>query len=119
MTTNYKESPISGTSWVRAREINISNPYTGVPHISILEEKIASLDGDVIRKDLGYLGQSFDPNYLVPVIDPVTGIDTGAKVDHEYIYRILYSLYRETAKQRDIREGVIVPLPNPNESPNT
>lgn len=119
MSNNYKESSIAGTSWVRAREVSISNQYMSTPSISILEEKVISVEGDIVKKDVGYLTQAFDPNSLVSVIDPVTNIDTGAKVTHEYIYSMLYSLYMSMAKQRDIREGLIPAESTPNLFSNT
>ena len=110
---NYQQTTVSGTSWVRCKSITISNPLAGHeevrpitgetigPAAVFTEEKVITLDGADIRTDFGSCAKAFDPATLITLLNPDTGLPTGATVSHGELYVILYSLYIQTAAERD------------------
>lgn len=110
---NYKESSLTGTSWVRCRTVTITNPLpapegaglieaaAAVPRAFFQEEKVIAIDGVNSVVDAGACSQAFAPAELIPLRDPDTGALTGASVSQGELYVILYSLYMQTAIDRD------------------
>ena len=110
---NYKQTTISGTSWTRCRTVTITNPLpghgpvqgiTGVeqgPTAFFQEEKVVSIDGVQSTSDTGSCRKAFDPVATIPMLNPETGEATGATVTHAELYAILFSLYMQTAVERD------------------
>ncbi len=118
---NYQETSINGTSWTRCSHISISNPLNGfdeliqttfppgytrdlTPKISFGEEKVVLVQENVVIKtpvpSSGLL-KSFDPSATITVLDPSTGEPTGQTITHADLYVYLYSLYLQTAQERD------------------
>lgn len=116
---DYKESSISGTSWVRCKTVTITNPIAGttqqdarpghmgeiiavVPTVYFQEEKVLQIGTDKILTDSGYCSKEFDAvNGSIPLRNPSTGDLLGTSVSHSELYVILYSLYLQTAMERD------------------
>ena len=110
---NYKETTLSGISWTRCRAVTIVNPLAGTGEIDrktniqdgpvayFQEETVLSVDGKEIRADAGSCSQKFDPTAMIQLRDPVSGELTGATMTHAELYTILYSLYLQTATERD------------------
>lgn len=110
---NYKETNLAGTSWTRCKSITITNPLAGEtplpgiisplkPVALFYEESITQLtEGSTFKRDTGYCSTEFNPTSIIPLIDLDTGIATGEIVTHTELYRILYSLYMQTALARD------------------
>ena len=111
---NYKETTVNGSSWVRCRAVTINNPLPGNtlsdmpqpdgatgPVVYFQEEKVVSLDGSNIHMDAGSCHKPFDPAATIPLLDPTTGEPTGTTVTHAELYAILFSLYMQTALERD------------------
>lgn len=111
---NYRESNITGSTWVRCRAVTITNPHesqlvapgplsTGVqPTAYFQEEQVVTLpNNQVILRDLGSCQKAFSPSAVIPLLDPTTGLPTGTTVTHGELYAILYSLYIQTATERD------------------
>ena len=106
--SNYKQSNIVGTSWVRCRAVTINNPYPdpnsaeSTPKAWFQEQQVVQLPEDkVILNDIGHCLKVFNPETEITLLDPETGAPTGATVTHGYLYQILYSLYLQTALERD------------------
>jgi hypothetical protein len=110
---NYKETTLAGTSWTRCRCVTITNPLPGHGHIQAItgieegptaffqEEKVVS-DGSVqTSSDAGSCRKAFDAWAAIPMLNPSTSEPTGASVTHAELYAILYSLYMQTATERD------------------
>lgn len=103
---NYKESQVSGTSWVRANEIIIGNPYEGMPQIHFREEEVLLVGDKTMRQPVA--GMVFKPltasfaepatqfNLVHPDTDAVIGSST-----YQDVQVLLYSLYRHLANIRD------------------
>lgn len=101
---NYKETNISGTSWIRCKQIEISNPLpsTAQKVVFFYEEKVVNIDGVSTTLPQGSCRKVFDPVAgSITMLDPVTGNPTGSTVSHLELYNILYSLYIQTATERD------------------
>ena len=110
---NYKETSVSGESWVRCRSVTINNPLPGKGEFDsatqerlgavayFQEEKIVSIDGTQIAIDVGACRKAFDPEAVITLLNPDTGDPTGATVTQGDLYVILYSLYMQTALERD------------------
>jgi hypothetical protein len=122
---NYNETTLSGSSWVRCNYISISNLLqdyedinavampSGVnidktPLISFSEETVVTLQNNkVLRTPLG--GQSlvkrFNITETFPVLNPETNLPTGQTLSHQDLYVYLYSLYIQTATERDAQNA--------------
>ena len=115
----YQESILTGTSWVRCKSVTITNPLPGSPEwlqanvmtplapfvapqrAYFSEEKIIAIDGTNSSVDAGGCMKPFDPAASIPMRNPVTGELTGETVLQAELYAILYSLYMQTALERD------------------
>jgi hypothetical protein len=98
-TPNYKESTVTGSSWVRAYNVSINNPYGGLPSIEFKEQKVVQLDGEQIYKDCGTLRVDFNP----------------ANTDHLLLYDRLNELYIELREARDLALSLSQIPPGPEE----
>ena len=102
--SNYRESSASGTSHVRAHTV-VFNNNEQYKSAEFHEEKVIVMeDGDVIRKRTGAINEAFTVENSVnefPVIDPISGQDTGTTASYGQVYALLYSLYLELAVNRD------------------
>ena len=105
---NYKESPVTGTQWIRSHSVQLNNPYQGIPTITFLEEKIIQAGTAVVKAAANVeLGSDLtlrllDPANTFPLLDPATDLPIGAAT-HGQVYALLYSLYRAAAATRDAK----------------
>lgn len=107
---NYKETTLAGVSWVRCKLITITNPLAGtspldgqsyVPMADFYEEKVISIDGVQTKVDSGSCQKVFDAASAIQILNPLTGEATGGTITHAELYTILFSLYLQTATERD------------------
>jgi hypothetical protein len=98
---DYKESSLSGTEWQRCNVVVVTNPLGGKPKIAFEEERIVSVGGRVIKEGIGGCQKSFDSDGMFPLLDPATNLPTGQTMGHAALYQALYSLYMQTATERD------------------
>lgn len=98
---NYKESDVTGVVWQRCHTVQISNQLNQDKSIFFQEEMIYNLDGDDIRKYVDGCGKVFVSGQSFPILNPQDGSDTGKTMTHDELYQALYSLYVQTAKERD------------------
>lgn len=108
---NYRETSLAGVSWIRCRNITITNPLAStkepgsdklaIPTAYFQEEKVISIDGIRNTLDVGSCFKQFNPASTIPIINPDTGMPTGNTATHAELYVILYSLYLQTAQERD------------------
>ena len=109
---NYKETDLAGVSWVRCRAVTIINPIEGtidpsipnapsVPTAYFQEEKVISIDGVRTLIDSGSCFKKFNSTEVINLRNPDTGELTGGTSSHAELYSILYSLYLQTAIERD------------------
>lgn len=104
--SNYQESNVSGTAWTRCRLASIINPLGQTPAVVFAEEKIISMgDGTVVARELGTCQKDFSAATSFPLLDPGTGAPTGATATHQDVYALLFSLYMQTAMERDEAQG--------------
>ena len=103
---NYQESTVTGTSWVRCKAVTISNPLEGAddaaPSVNFYEEKVVVSDGDYTRIPVGGCRKVFDAAGVITVLNPDTDAPTGSTMTHGELYAVLYSLYMQTALERDM-----------------
>lgn len=99
---NYKETTGQATSWRRCNRIIIDNPSSGIlPKITLFEEDVISLDGQVLSKDSGILSNTFSPDSMVMIRQYPNGELTGEYVTEQHIFELLYSYYMQKAELRD------------------
>jgi len=108
---NYKETTATGTMYQRCRAVTIQNPHTNAtfggqsatPAAYFQEETVMIFPGDkYVFSDAGSCMKAFDPATEFPLLDPESGEPTGTMISHGYLYAILYSLYLNTAQERDV-----------------
>ena len=110
---NYKETTLTGTTWMRCRAVTITNPLPGTeeldgrtqqpvgPTAYFQEEKVITMDGADMRSDAGSCCKAFATDGVIALRDPGTGELTGETTSHGALYTILFSLYMQTALERD------------------
>lgn len=116
---NYKQTNLAGTSWVRCKSISITNPLPGgtevsydsitkrqiltpiVPTAYFQEEKVISIDDVQNTIDIGICTKKFNPTDIINLRNPETGGLVGTTATHGDLYVLLYSLYLQTAEERD------------------
>ena len=81
--SNYRETTIAGTSWVRCSSIIIQNDLGETPTVVFSEQKVINLDGaQQVVQPKGSLRLGFEPTALVSLVDPATNLQTGETVTH-------------------------------------
>lgn len=98
---NYNETPISGTTRKRAKQIIIDNFLDQPPYITYQEETVASINGEQRQETAGTVGGAIDPESSIALRDLDTGELTGETVPVGLIYQALYSDYLNRAFERD------------------
>ena len=100
---NYNETNDAGTAWTRAYSVHIQNPLDSSQRkfVTFFEEDVANIAGRIVHEPKGFLEVDFNPAEEIVLRDPITGTETASTVTHQYLYQILYSLYRNKAEYRD------------------
>jgi len=102
---NYNETVGTGTMWTRCHKIVIENPYLGLEKvIKFFEENVVTINNKIIVKESSTVKNSFNPNSTINILDPETGQSTGETITHQELYNILYSLYIQSALERDTQQ---------------
>ncbi len=103
----YKQTSVTGESWVRAKRIVIENVLNEDNAIKFVEEKVTNLDGDNTSQDLGVLDNKVgdvDMSTEIPVIDPETGEPTGTSITYGELHAFIFSVYMALVNERDSTE---------------
>lgn len=101
---NYKETAVSGTSYIRAREVTITNTLGGYKGIMFCEEEVSVFGEKIMRENVGAIHQEFTPENAsteFQLLNPVTNEPIGATATYQDVYILLFSLYYHMAAQRD------------------
>lgn len=105
----YQETPVSGSSYVRANSVLLENPKNGARNIIFAEERWYSLgDGTSVAAQLGQLSVPFDPAGTIEVLNPYTGLPTGATATQGEVYALVYSFYVQEATKRDAQVAPVI-----------
>lgn len=98
---NYKEQIGTGSAWTRCKAIAIENPLSGLAYVNFTETRCASVGEFSSEQFTGVLHKEFNPSEEIELRDPSTGEAVGATMTHGELYVALYSLYIQTATERD------------------
>jgi len=98
---NYKESNISGVEWQRCHTVTIQNQLESPKKIDFQEEQVIDISGKIYHEWVAGCSAVFDATASFNILDPETNLETGQTMTHEDLYIALYSLYMQTANQRD------------------
>lgn len=101
--SNYKQSTVTGDSWVRAKRVVVENPLNGTPAISFIEERVINLPDQVITQSAGNVAEPFTPENALeefPLRHPETGVLIGS-LTYQDVYVMLHNLYMHVAAKRD------------------
>lgn len=104
MTANYRETTTTGTTWTRCTRVVVNNDLNEQPYVLFFEQQVFNVGGSMV-KDLGVLRQNFDPEAVIPLINPQTGEATGATITQAEAYAVLYSAYLQAAMARDAEDA--------------
>lgn len=114
--SNYKQSTVTGDSWVRAKRVVIENSLDGTPAITFIEEQVISTaQGIAPIKEVGCVCEPFDATNALeefPVYHPETGVFLGSST-YQDAYVMLHNLYMHVAAKRDVDTSIyVVSAPN-------
>ena len=101
---NYKETTVSGTSYVRANEVSIKNALNGYKGIMFVEEEVSILGEKILRENVGPIHQEFSAENAsteFELLNPVTNEPIGSTATYQDVYVLLFSLYYHLAAARD------------------
>jgi hypothetical protein len=98
---NYKESNISGVEWQRCHTVTIQNQLELPKKIDFQEEQVIDINGKIYHEWVAGCSTVFDPSASFDILDPQTNVATGQAMTHQDLYVALYSLYMQTAQERD------------------
>lgn len=104
MAGKYKQTEVSGETWVRASRIVIDNPLDQPKTISFVEDTCIQVPGKVMSEYNGVLQLQVDESNMqdaFPLINPFTGALAGTTITYGEVYAIIYSLYLNKAEERD------------------
>ena len=102
--TNYKETTISGTSYVRAREVTVHNALGGYKGIMYAEEHVSVFGDKIMSENVGSIHQPFtaeNAGTAFPLLNPETNEEIGVTATYQDVYTLLFSLYYHLAAIRD------------------
>lgn len=99
--SDYKETQVTGKKWQRCNVVHIDNPHQAQPTVTFAEQEVAEVDGATFQTQLGQIVFPFDPAATINLRDPSTGELTGTTVTGGDVYAALYSLYIQSALERD------------------
>jgi len=102
---NYKQEALNGAKYNRFSRITIYNPLNQTAAVSVAEEQVLSLDGEIIKREVGEVSKSFDPTEMFQERDPQTGELTGKTLNAYEVYKAIYSYVITMAIQRDEKEA--------------
>lgn len=102
---DYKQAELTGTEWQRCNLLSVSNPLGGTPEIVFSEERVVSLATGAITQFTEGCRKQFSAAESFPLLDPATNAPTGQTLTHGELYVALYSLYMQTAAERDAAPG--------------
>jgi len=107
--SNYKESQQSGSVYTRASSISIGNGLENKSIQFIEEEVFIAENGDMLSKPVrGNLSEKLTAENMdtaFPIINPVTGEDTGTEGSYVDFQVLLHSLYLFLAERRDVAQA--------------
>ena len=98
---NYKETTAEGVAYVRCHTVVIKNNLGVTPVAEFHEECIVSFGGNTFKQPAAGCRRQVEPTGEIAMVDVQTGLPTGAVVTHGELYAILFSLYMQTAAERD------------------
>ena len=102
----YKEKEVSGRSYQRCAQIVVDNGYGATPRMSFSEEEILRLvDGSVVVRTVPGCAVSFDPQDVIPLLNPITGESLGQSITQAQMHTFLYSAYKHVSAKRDADEA--------------
>lgn len=99
--SNYQETTVTGTSYIRCNQVLIINKLGITPTVKFDEQAVITLDTGTIIKGAGEIDIVFNPSEIVPLLNPATGELTGETTTYGDIYTSLYSAYISSALARD------------------
>lgn len=103
---DYKESGLTGTQWQRCKMVTINNPLVGPKTVFFDEERVISLGDQNLKQPVAGCSKNFAANGSFSLLDPNTNLPTGNTMSHTDLYNALYSLYMQTAWERDTASQV-------------
>ena len=101
---NYKETTVTGASWVRANSVTVHNPLGGTGTIRFNEERVIVIDGGrKIFEPVGSVQERLteDKRSKVFALKHPETLEVVGQATYEQVYLLLHSLYLHLAAERD------------------
>ena len=100
---NYKETTVTGASWVRANSVTVHNPLGGTGTIRFNEERVIVLEDKSIFEPVGSVQERLteDKRSKVFALKHPETLEVVGQATYEQVYLLLHSLYLHLAAERD------------------
>ena len=98
---NYNETDVTGTEYQRCFSVVINNVLNQIPEIIFKEEKVLNLSTGKMSIGCGYCAKQYNADSEFSILNIADNTDTGSTMTHKDLYIALYSLYVQTAAERD------------------
>jgi hypothetical protein len=98
---NYNQTNIQGTQWQRCHTVKILNPLENPKQIFFEEEIVVSVGEKHFHEWTVGCSKQFESGGSFPLLNPETGVPSGQSMTHQQLYEAIYSLYMQTAGERD------------------
>lgn len=107
--SKYKQTDITGESYIRFDQAVIKNPLNKNPSITFTEEQVMNIDGEEIHRAVSNVSETLklysehqNLDEVVPLVNPITSEPIeGASMTYEQIMTGIFSLYYHLADKRD------------------
>lgn len=106
--SKYKQTNMTGSSYVRANQITIYNQLDRSPSIVFTEEQILNIDQEEIHRAISNCQETLTVENALEsfaLLNSETGEPLGANATYADFATMLYSLYFYVAGKRDILES--------------
>lgn len=106
--TTYIKQTADGQPWQHCYTLTMDSPLEGTPVFTFHEETVIKFGETILKQPITACRAVIEPGKRIPILDPITGQSSGQTATHEEIYKYVYSLYIQTATDRDnTSQGII------------
>ena len=106
MSQKYRLATVSGEEYTRCYQVVIDNPLAAAPVATFFEQRVLdSGSGPAIAFPARQCALPYDPEMVIAIRYPETGMETGQTLTAGEDYGVVYLAYLQAALERDAAES--------------